>query len=234
MGLGHNDPWVESHMWPQHTWVQRSSRGQWPLVLVFEKKGHFTHILWCIFMGLGHNDLWVESHMWHQQTWGQRSSKGQWPVVSTYFYVFSNLIFTMIAKVCDRESRLDLWFENRLVIRVILHLSSLPGHNILWALSLPSLISWRYASWLNLLKTLHFFPVPVSHGWIGWRSTTISSFKDGQQQQQQQLCQSISKPGPTTWTWTQTAAFKAASSTTTGKTHLQIKQCRTLILTNSF
>ena len=39
---------------------------------------------------------------------------GQWPLVqifekrvtvSTYFYVFSNLIFTMIAKVCDRESR---------------------------------------------------------------------------------------------------------------------------------
>ena len=26
MGLGHNDPWVESHMWPQQTWGQRSSR----------------------------------------------------------------------------------------------------------------------------------------------------------------------------------------------------------------
>ena len=24
MGLGHNDPWVESHMWPQQTWGQRS------------------------------------------------------------------------------------------------------------------------------------------------------------------------------------------------------------------
>ena len=32
MGLGHNDPWVKSHMWPQQTWGQRSSRGQWPLV----------------------------------------------------------------------------------------------------------------------------------------------------------------------------------------------------------
>ena len=32
MGLGHNDPWVESHMWPQQMWGQRSSRGQWPLV----------------------------------------------------------------------------------------------------------------------------------------------------------------------------------------------------------
>ena len=32
MGLGQNDPWVESHMWPQQPWGQRSSRGQWPLV----------------------------------------------------------------------------------------------------------------------------------------------------------------------------------------------------------
>ena len=38
MGLGHNDPWVESHMWPQQTWGQRSCRGQWPLVQVFGKK----------------------------------------------------------------------------------------------------------------------------------------------------------------------------------------------------
>ena len=39
VGLGHNDPWVESHMWPQQTWGQRSSCGQWPLVHVFEKMG---------------------------------------------------------------------------------------------------------------------------------------------------------------------------------------------------
>ena len=81
MGLGHNDPWVESHMWPQQTRGQRSSRGQgssrgqWPLVQVFGKKGQCIHILWCIFK--------------------------------------SNI--TMIAKVCDRESRRDTWFENRLV-----------------------------------------------------------------------------------------------------------------------
>ena len=75
MGLGHNDPWIESHMWPQQTWGQRSSRGQWPLVQVFEKKGQCIHILWCIFK--------------------------------------SNI--TMIAKVCDRESRRDSWFENHLV-----------------------------------------------------------------------------------------------------------------------
>ena len=49
MGLGHNDPWVESHMWPQQMWGQRSSRGQWPLVQVFGKKGQCIHILWCIF-----------------------------------------------------------------------------------------------------------------------------------------------------------------------------------------
>ena len=72
----YNDPWGESHMWPQQTWGQRSSRGQWPLVQVFGKKGQCIHILWCIFK--------------------------------------SNI--TMIAKVCDRESRRDLWFENRLVL----------------------------------------------------------------------------------------------------------------------
>ena len=49
MGLGHNDPWVESHMWPQQTRGQRSSRGQWLLVQVFWKKGQCIHILWCIF-----------------------------------------------------------------------------------------------------------------------------------------------------------------------------------------
>ena len=38
MGLGHNDPWVESHMWPQQIWGQRSSTGQWPLVQVLEKR----------------------------------------------------------------------------------------------------------------------------------------------------------------------------------------------------
>ena len=49
MGPGHNDPWVESHMWPQQTWGQRSCRGQWPLVQVFGKKDQCIHILWCIF-----------------------------------------------------------------------------------------------------------------------------------------------------------------------------------------
>ena len=98
MRLGHNDPWVESHMWPQQMWGQRSSRGQWPLLQVFCKNNHCTHILWCIFMGLGHNDPWVESHITPQQMWGQRSSRGQWPLVqvfakrvtvSTYFDVCS-------------------------------------------------------------------------------------------------------------------------------------------------
>ena len=48
MGFGHNDPWVESHMWPQQTWGQRSCRGQWPLVQVFGKKDQCIHVLWCI------------------------------------------------------------------------------------------------------------------------------------------------------------------------------------------
>ena len=97
MGLGHNDPWVESHMWPQQTWGQRSSRGQWPLVQVFRKKGQCIHILWCIFT--------------------------------------SNI--TMIAKVCDRESRRDTWFENRLVFKI--QHSQYPLSRI-WAPKLPKQI----------------------------------------------------------------------------------------------
>ena len=45
MGLGHKDPWVASHMWPQQTWGQRSSRRPWPLVQVFENKSLYSHTL---------------------------------------------------------------------------------------------------------------------------------------------------------------------------------------------
>ena len=94
------------------------------MYVVFCKIDHCIHIHWCIVMGLGHNDSWVESHMWPQQTWGQRSCRGQWPLVQVFgkkgqcihilWCIFKSNI-TMIAKVCDRESRRDTWFENRLV-----------------------------------------------------------------------------------------------------------------------
>ena len=42
-------------------WCQMSSRGQWSLVQVSEKRGHCILILWCIFMGFGHIDPRVES-----------------------------------------------------------------------------------------------------------------------------------------------------------------------------
>ena len=94
------------------------------MYVVFCKIDHCIHIHWCIVMGLRHNDHWVESHMWPQQTWGQRSSTGQWPLVQVFgkkgqcihilWCIFKSNI-TMIAKVCDRESRRDTWFENRLV-----------------------------------------------------------------------------------------------------------------------
>ena len=111
-------------------WVQKET--MWSLILyvvcsmyvVFCKIDHCIHIHWCIVMGLGHNDPWVESHMWPQQTWGQRSSRGQWPLVQGFgkkgqcihilWCIFKSNI-TTIAKVCDRESRRDTWFENRLV-----------------------------------------------------------------------------------------------------------------------
>ena len=52
MGLGHKDRWVASHMWPQQTWGQRSSRGPWPLVQVFEKRSLYSQ-RWHIFMEIG-------------------------------------------------------------------------------------------------------------------------------------------------------------------------------------
>ena len=98
------------------------------MYVVFCKIDHYIHIHWCIVIGLGHNDPWVESHMWPQQTWGQRSSRGQWPLVQVFgkkcqcihilWCIFKSNI-TMIAKVCDRESRRDTWFENRLVLKLI-------------------------------------------------------------------------------------------------------------------
>ena len=45
MGLGHNDPRVESHVRPQQMWGQRSSRGQLPLVQVFAKRSLYPHTL---------------------------------------------------------------------------------------------------------------------------------------------------------------------------------------------
>ena len=100
------------------------------MYVVFCKIDHCIHIHWCIVMGLGHNDPWVESHMWPQQTWGQRSSRGQWPLVQFFgkkgqcihilWYIFKSNI-TMIAKVRDRESRRDTWFENRLVSHTVHH-----------------------------------------------------------------------------------------------------------------
>ena len=43
MGLRHNDPWVESHMWPQPKWCQGSSRDHWPLVSFLKKRSLYPH-----------------------------------------------------------------------------------------------------------------------------------------------------------------------------------------------
>ena len=119
------------------------------MYVVICKIDHCIHIHWCIVMGLGHNDPWVESHMWPQQTWGQRSSRVNdlWfkflekrVSVSTYFDVFSNLLnITMIAKVCDRESRRDSWFENRLVYYAyknkLIHTQLLDVKYVFWTIT---------------------------------------------------------------------------------------------------
>ena len=83
MGVGHNGPSVESHMCGQ-----RSSKGHLGSLTVGSKILKNRLFSSRIFMGLGHNDPWVDSH------------------ISPF-----TGIFTMIAKVCDRESRRDSWFE---------------------------------------------------------------------------------------------------------------------------
>ena len=51
-------------MWPQQTWGQRSSRGQWPFVQVFGKKGQCIHILRCIFKS---NITMIAKSMWSRK-----------------------------------------------------------------------------------------------------------------------------------------------------------------------
>ena len=137
------------------------------MYVVFCKIDHCIHIHWCIVMGLGHNDPWVESHMWPQQTWGQRSSRGQWPLVQVFWKkgqcihilwcIFKSNI-TMIAKVCDRESRWDTWFEDRLVFFLYFaSLSSLARKTTKGSRTCPQLSWW----WLPLpvyLHRLQFYP----------------------------------------------------------------------------
>ena len=50
MELGHNDPWVESHMWPQQMWGQRSSRVNDIWFKFLQKRSLYPHTLmqWCL------------------------------------------------------------------------------------------------------------------------------------------------------------------------------------------
>ena len=130
MGLGQSDPWVESHMWPQQTWGQRSSRGQWPLVQVFEKRP-------------GHpRSLYPHTLMYFRGTWTQWSLGRVTHVTST-----DKSYITMIVKICDRESRWDLCFENRLVkiakfeFKVKVHYSLWAKCTQLWTLKALSVVN---------------------------------------------------------------------------------------------
>ena len=77
MGVEHSNSWVESHIWQQQSWGQRSSRGCLGIFTFLLKVFWLLYPLYC--MGLGHNDTWVKSHMWHLQKWGQESSRGHLP-----------------------------------------------------------------------------------------------------------------------------------------------------------
>ena len=84
MGLGHNNSWVESHMWPQQMWDQRSSRGQWLLVEVFEKKvtvsTYFDVFSWD---PRTQRSLGRVAHVTSTDL-GQRSSRSQLPLVQVF------------------------------------------------------------------------------------------------------------------------------------------------------
>ena len=106
MGLGDIDPWVGSHMWPQQTWGQRSSRGQWPLFQVFEKGSLYPHTL-MYFRGTW--TQWSLGRITHVTSpdLGSKAIVGQWPLVqvfekrvsvSTYFVVFSIIILQWLQK----------------------------------------------------------------------------------------------------------------------------------------
>ena len=98
MGLEHNDRWVESHMWPQQMWVQRSSRGQWPLDQIFEKRvtvsTYFDVFSWdldTVILEKSHtcdlNRLGVKGHLGVNYLWFKFLKKKV--TVSTYFDIFS-------------------------------------------------------------------------------------------------------------------------------------------------
>ena len=107
MGLGHSDPWVESHTWPQQTWGQRSSRGQWPLVQVFGKKGQCIHILWCIFKS---NITMIAKYVIAKagETRGSRTA-----LVFFFFFFF---VARSIEDVNLKNAGLSSWFCQCIVI----------------------------------------------------------------------------------------------------------------------
>ena len=71
---GTYDPWVESHMWPQQSWGQTSSRGQWPLIhsffflkLLYPHTLTYFHGTYTMILGWSHtcdpNKSGVKGHL---------------------------------------------------------------------------------------------------------------------------------------------------------------------------
>ena len=94
------------YMWPQQTWGQRSSRGQWPLVQVFGKKGQCIHLLWCIFKS---NILqWMQKNVIAKagETRGSRTAlllKVGFPTFHFFFFFCFFTIFIHISHVFSRK-----------------------------------------------------------------------------------------------------------------------------------
>ena len=58
IGLGHNDPWVESHIRPNRCGV-KGHLGSMTFGSSFCKNYHCIHILWCMFR----RDSWFQNHL---------------------------------------------------------------------------------------------------------------------------------------------------------------------------
>ena len=94
MRVGHNDPWVKLHMKHQHMWSQRSSKGHSGLLTFWLK---FLKMVSNVFSWDLDTMILGYIGTYHLNRYGVKSN------------------ITMIAKECDRESRRNSWFENRLV-----------------------------------------------------------------------------------------------------------------------
>ena len=135
MGLGHNDPWVESHMWPQQMWGQRSSRSQWPLVQILAKTVTVS-IYFDVFSGETRGSrttlfellFWVLLWYWSSL---QVSATLPWLIVQVYLLYIFTKILKVFAEIFEKNKleyflqEMSDFFQNCCVFWVIFFLQKM-------------------------------------------------------------------------------------------------------------